>query len=37
VLLWHVLAGGDVDATPTIASDGTIYLVGDDGVLRALR
>jgi outer membrane protein assembly factor BamB len=29
--------GGDVDSTPIIAPDGTIYVGTDDGKLYALR
>jgi len=37
VLLWFLELGADVDSTPAIASDGTVYVSGDDGVVRAFR
>ena len=37
VMLWYLDTGGDVDATPAVSKDGTIYLAGDDGVVRAFR
>ena len=36
-LLWLLDFGGDIDTTPAIARDGTIYVAGDDGLLHAFR
>ena len=36
-LLWSLLLDGDVDATPAIGPDGTIYVGNDDRALHALR
>jgi outer membrane protein assembly factor BamB len=35
--LWRVPLGGDVDSSPALAPDGTIYVGADDGYLYALR
>jgi len=37
VLVWTLPAGGDLDSAPIVGSDGTVYLAGDDGRVRALR
>ena len=36
-LLWLLPLGGDLDTTPAIARDGTIYVAGDTGLLQAFR
>ena len=36
-LLWFVALDGDVDTTPALARDGTLYVAGDDRTLRAFR
>lgn len=36
-LAWTFGLGGDLDAAITLGADGTIYVAGDDAVLRALR
>ena len=36
-LLWLLALAGDVDSTPAIARDGTIYVAGDDAQLHAFR
>jgi len=36
-LRWMIQLPGDVDTTPAIASDGTMYVAGDDGHLHAFR
>ena len=37
VLVWTLPAGGDLDSAPIVGTDGTLYLAGDDGRVRALR
>ena len=36
-LLWSVVLDGDVDSTPALGPDGTLYVGGDDRALHALR
>ena len=36
-LRWSVELGGDVDSSPTLAADGTIFVGSDDRKLYALR
>jgi hypothetical protein len=36
-LAWSVLLDGDVDATPALGPDGTIYIGCDDRALHGLR
>ena len=36
-LAWTFALDADLDSAVTVGADGTIYLAGDDGVLRALR
>jgi outer membrane protein assembly factor BamB len=36
-LRWAVDLGGDIDGTPALAADGTIYVGADDRALHALR
>lgn len=36
-LLWHLPLDGDLDTTPAIAKDGTLYVAGDGGHLHAFR
>jgi outer membrane protein assembly factor BamB len=36
-LRWSVELGGDVDSSPILSPDGTIYVGSDDGKLYALR
>ena len=36
-LRWSVELGADVDSSPVIGPDGTIYVGSDDGKLYALR
>jgi outer membrane protein assembly factor BamB len=36
-LLWSLLLDGDVDSTPVLGADGTIYVGCDDRALHALR
>ena len=36
-LLWLLPFAGDVDTTPAIGRDGTIYVAGDDAHLHAFR
>ena len=36
-LRWSVELGGDVDISPILTGDGTIYVGSDDGTLYALR
>ena len=37
VLAWSIPLDADLDSAVTIGADGTVYLAGDDAVLRALR
>ena len=36
-LRWSLALHGDVDPTPAIAADGTMYVAGDDGHLHAFK
>ena len=36
-LAWVLPLDADLDSSVTIAADGTLYLAGDDGVLRAFK
>lgn len=36
-LLWYLPFDADVDPTPALSQDGTLYVVGDDQSLRAFR
>ena len=36
-LKWSLLLDGDVDGSPTLGPDGTIYVGADDRALHALR
>jgi outer membrane protein assembly factor BamB len=36
-LRWYWQSGGDVDTTPAVSGDGTVYVAGDDQKLHALK
>lgn len=37
VMLWYLTLDGDVDPTPALSGDGTLYVVSDDHTVRAFR